>query len=109
MKLTLKNIALIFISLILVNCAGNSVSMKRDSYKEGCDAEMKVLKSFGDTIRIEHSPAEYDKALNLSKVYCAERKKLSNKNQSNCDGCCRTTYICKGDLKTDKSTTKKKN
>ena len=74
MKLTLKNIALIFISLILVNCAGNSVSMKRDSYKEGCDAEMKILKSFGDTIRIEHSPAEYDKALNYLKFIVQKEK-----------------------------------
>ena len=101
MKLIFKNIALIFISLILANCAANSTSMQRDDYKTGCNAEMKILRSFGDTIRIEHSPTEYDKALDLSKVYCAERKKLSNKNQSNCDGCCRTTYICKGDLKTD--------
>ena len=101
MKLTLKNIVLIFISLILVSCAGHSTSMKRDSYKAECDNEIKIIKSFGDTVRIEHSPAEYDKALELSRVYCAERKKLSSKNQSNCDGCCRTTYICKGDLETD--------
>ena len=72
--------------------------MKSDSYKAGCEEKVKILKSYGDTIRIEHSPGDYDEALGLSKSYCAERKKLITKNQSNCDGCCRTTFICKGEL-----------
>ena len=99
MKTIIRNIILLFITLILASCAANSATtMKKDSYKSGCEAEVKILKSFGDTIRIEHSPADYDQALSLSKDYCAEREKLSTKNQSNCDGCCRTTYICKGEL-----------
>ena len=53
--------------------------MQRDDYKTGCNAEMKILRSFGDTIRIEHSPNEYDKALDLSKVYCAEEKNYQTK------------------------------
>ena len=99
MKLVLRNIILFFISVMLANCAAKGATkMKNDSYKAGCESEVKILKSYGDTLRIEHSPKDYDKAMSLSKSYCAERKKLSNKNQSNCDGCCRTTYICKGEL-----------
>ena len=99
MNIIFRNIVLFFITLVLANCAAKSATqMKSDSYKAGCKAEVKVLKSYGDTIRIEHSPADYEQALNISKSYCAERKKLTTKNQSNCDGCCRTTYICKGEL-----------
>ena len=99
MSIVVKNIILVFVAIILANCAANSATgMKQDSYKAGCEAEVKVLRSYGDTIRIEHSPADYEKALGLSISYCAERKKLTTKNQSNCDGCCRTTYICKGEL-----------
>lgn len=99
MRLVVKNLILVFVAIILANCAAKSAtSMKQDSYKAGCEAEVKVLKSYGDTIRIEHSPADYDQALGLAKSYCVERKKLTTKNQSNCDGCCRTTYICKGEL-----------
>ena len=99
MNITFRNIILFFIILILANCAAkSSTPMKSDAYKAGCAEEVKILKSYGDTIRIEHSPADYDEALGLSKSYCAERKKLSTKNQSNCEGCCRTTYICKGEL-----------
>ena len=99
MRLVVKNIILVFVAIILANCAANSATrMKQDSYKAGCEVEVKILKSYGDTIRIEHSPADYEQALGISKSYCAERKKLTTKNQSNCDGCCRTTYICKGEL-----------
>ena len=99
MKTASNIIFLFFITFMLANCAANSAtSMKQDAYKAGCEAEVKILKSFGDTIRIEHGPADYNQALSLSKSYCAERKKLTTKNQSNCDGCCRTTYICKGEL-----------
>ena len=95
----LKILTFIIISILLSNCATkSSTNMKNDSYKAGCEAEVKILKSYGDTIRIEHSPADYEQALGISKSYCAERKKLTTKNQSNCDGCCRTTYICKGEL-----------
>ena len=100
MNIIIRNLVFIFISVILANCAAKgATSLKNDSYKAGCEAEVKVLRSYGDKIRIEHSPADYDKALELSNTYCAERNKISNKNQSNCDGCCRTTYICKGELK----------
>ena len=102
MRLIVKNIILVFVAIILANCAANSATrMKKDSYKAGCEAEVKILKSYGDTIRIEHSPADYEQALGISKSYCAERKKLTTKNQSNCDGCCRTTYICKGEITTE--------
>ena len=98
MNIIYRNIVLVFIALVLANCAAKSAtSMKSDAYKAGCEEEVKILKSYGDTVRIEHSPAGYDEALGLSKSYCAKRKKLSTKNQSNCDGCCRTTYICKGE------------
>ena len=99
MNIILRSIVLFFITLVLANCAAKSATqMKSDSYKAGCEEEVKILKSYGDTVRIEHSPADYDDALGLSKSYCAERKKLTTKNQSNCDGCCRTTFICKGEL-----------
>ena len=102
MRLIVKNIILVFVAIILANCAANSATgMKQDSYKAGCESEVKILKSYGDTIRIEHSPADYEQALGISKSYCAERKKLTTKNQSNCDGCCRTTYICKGEITTE--------
>ena len=102
MNVVSKIIFLLFITFMLVNCAANSATgMKQDSYKAGCESEVKILKSYGDTIRIEHSPADYEQALGISKSYCAERKKLTTKNQSNCDGCCRTTYICKGEITTE--------
>tara|TARA_B100001248_G_C27369292_1_gene450801 strand:- start:759 stop:1076 length:318 start_codon:yes stop_codon:yes gene_type:complete len=102
MNIIFRNIVLFFITLVLANCAAKSATtMKTDSYKAGCEVGLKILKSYGDTLRIEHSPDEYEKAMSLSKSYCEERKKLSTKNQSNCDGCCRTTYICKGELKID--------
>tara|TARA_B100000575_G_C22928405_1_gene538147 strand:+ start:213 stop:530 length:318 start_codon:yes stop_codon:yes gene_type:complete len=99
MKSLFKGLGVIVLSIILSNCSTkSSINMKSDSYKAGCEAEVKILKSYGDTLRIEHSPADYEEAMNISKGYCAERKKLSTKNQSSCDGCCRTTYICKGKL-----------
>ena len=102
MNIIFRNIVLVFITLVLANCAAKSAtSMKSDAYKAGCEEEVKILKSYGDTVRIEHSPADYDEALVLARSYCAVREKLTTKNQSNCDGCCRTTYICKGELVTE--------
>ena len=55
---------------------------EKDSYKAGCEAS-KNFKILWRQIRIEHSPADYEQALGISKSYCAERKKLTTKNQSN--------------------------
>ena len=79
-------------------CMNCHTQIKKDSYKSGCEEETKILRSYGDTLRIEHAPNDSEKALMISQEYCAKRAKLSNINQSNCDGCCRTTYICKGNL-----------
>ena len=99
MKNILHKILILLTVTFLANCATKTTTqIKKDSYKSGCEEETKILRSYGDTLRIEHAPNDSEKALMISQEYCAKRAKLSNINQSNCDGCCRTTYICKGTL-----------
>ena len=53
MNIIFRNIVLFFITLVLANCVAKSATqMKSDAYKAGCEAEVKILKSYGDTIRI---------------------------------------------------------
>ena len=99
MRYILYKILILLIVTFLANCASKTTTqIKKDSYKAGCEVETKILRSYGDTLRIEHAPNNSEEALMISQEYCAKRRKLSNINQSNCDGCCRTTYICKGNL-----------
>jgi len=65
-------------------------------YDKVCDVETRILKSYGDTVRIEYEPTRMKSADNMASEYClSNRNKISTKNEVSCDGCCRATYLCK--------------
>ena len=62
----------------------------------GIPSETKILKTYGDTLRIEYEPQNINAAENMASEYClSTRSKVSTKNEVSCDGCCRATFICK--------------
>lgn len=87
----------LLITFFFYGCA--SIGQKNSppaKYSSDCQVNVQILKSFGDTIRIEYNPSNMAKADKFASDYCLiERKKNSSKNQVNCDGCCTATYICK--------------
>ena len=87
------------VSLILLfGCATNSIDSSGDNlrYDKECDVETRILKSYGDTVRIEYEPQNMSAANSMASEYClSSRSKVSTKNEVSCDGCCRATYICK--------------
>ena len=87
------------VSLIfLYGCATNNIDSSGGNlkYDKVCDVETRILKSYGDTARIEYKPTNMKEADNMALEYCITyRNKVSTKNEVSCDGCCRATYICK--------------
>ena len=87
------------VSLIfLYGCATNNIDSSGGNlkYDKVCDVETRILKSYGDTVRIEYEPTKINEADNMASEYCVtNRNKVSTKNEVSCDGCCRATFICK--------------
>tara|TARA_Y100000813_G_C23927114_1_gene241679 strand:- start:260 stop:520 length:261 start_codon:yes stop_codon:yes gene_type:complete len=84
------------LTLIFSGCASVNNDSVPISYSEECSKDIEIIQSYGDTLRIEYHPKNKIQADQLGSNYCLnERKKISSKNQVNCDGCCRATYICK--------------
>lgn len=87
------------VSLILLcGCATNNIDSSGGNlkYDKVCDVETRILKSYGDTLRIEYEPQNINAAENMASEYClSTRSKVSTKNEVSCDGCCRATFVCK--------------
>ena len=87
------------VSLILLcGCATNNIDSSGGNlkYDKVCDVETRILKSYGDTVRVEYEPQKMIAADNMASEYClSTRSKVSTKNEVSCDGCSRATYICK--------------
>ena len=87
------------VSLIfLYGCATNNIDSSGGNlkYDKVCDVETRILKSYGDTVRIEYEPTKINAANDMASEYCITyRNKVSTKNEVSCDGCCRATFICK--------------
>ena len=67
MKNILHKILILLTVTFLANCATKTTTqIKKDSYKSGCEEETKILRSYGDTLRIEHAPNDSEKALNAA-------------------------------------------
>ena len=87
---------LFFSMVIFSGCASVNTNSVPDSYSEKCDVDVEIIQSYGDTLRIEYKPSKNIVANEFASSYCLnERQKTSTKNQVQCDGCCRATYICK--------------
>ncbi|MBD23061.1 MAG: hypothetical protein CL572_05310 [Alphaproteobacteria bacterium] len=93
----LKTLSITFL-IFLYSCATNNIDSSGGNlkYDKACDVETRILKSYGDTVRIEYEPTKSNSADNMASEYCLiNRNKISTKNQVSCDGCCRATYLCK--------------
>ena len=88
---------IVFFFLFFSGCASVQQSGSPPAkYTLKCKKNVEILRSYGDTIRIEYEPSKMQKADKFAKDYCLiERQKVSVKNQVSCDGCCKATYICK--------------
>tara|TARA_B100000989_G_scaffold265288_1_gene218102 strand:- start:634 stop:927 length:294 start_codon:yes stop_codon:yes gene_type:complete len=88
---------LVVLLFFLPGCASvHKSNLPPDEYFTECSKDVEILRSYGDTIRIEYEPSRMLKADKYAEDYCLfERKKNSIKNQVSCDGCCKATYICK--------------
>lgn len=88
---------LLFFVLFVSGCVSTEQTKAPPSeYSSECNIKVEILKSYGDTIRIEYEPSEMRKADKFANDYCLiERQKSSVKNQVSCDGCCKATYLCK--------------
>lgn len=86
------NIAVLCICFIFMSCSTADNNIK---YVGDCERETKILKIYGDTIRIEYNFSEKTEALRTAEKYCKDRNKIAHENQLNCDGCCRVTFLCK--------------
>lgn len=101
----MKNLVQKFFRLFFVvsifflhSCATNDIDNSGSNlkYDKVCDVETRILKSYGDTVRIEYEPTRMVSADNMASEYClSTRNKVSTKNEVSCDGCCRATYLCK--------------
>ena len=92
-----KTLNIIFL-ILLYSCATNDIDGRGGNlkYDKVCDVETRILKSYGDTVRIEYEPTKMMSADNMASEYCITyRNKTSTKNEVSCDGCCRATFICK--------------
>tara|TARA_Y100000766_G_scaffold176924_1_gene151921 strand:+ start:59 stop:376 length:318 start_codon:yes stop_codon:yes gene_type:complete len=84
--------------ILLCGCATNNIDSSGGNlrYDKECDVETRILKSYGDTVRIEYEAQNMSAADSMASEYClSSRSKVSTKNEVSCDGCCRATYICK--------------
>lgn len=89
-------IKLIILIIFISGCTSVKDSDVPTSYSEECDIDVQIIQSYGDTIRIEYDPENKQTAEKFAINYCLnERQKSAKKNQVNCEGCCRATYICK--------------
>ena len=101
MKIFLHNsfkILNVCLLILLYSCATNDIDGTGSNlkYDKVCDVETRILKSYGDTVRIEYEPTKMMSADNMASEYCITyRNKVSTKNEVSCDGCCRATFICK--------------
>ena len=86
------NIFALSICFIIMGCSTTDNDIK---YVGDCERETKILKIYGDTIRIEHNFSDKTEALRTAEKYCKDRNKIAHENQLNCDGCCRVTFLCK--------------
>ncbi len=88
---------LIVFLFFLSGCATvQQTSSPPAEYASECKKKVEILRSYGDTIRIEYEPSKMQKADKNAEDYCLiERQKVAIKNQVSCDGCCKATYICK--------------
>ncbi|MBS91794.1 MAG: hypothetical protein CMM95_01895 [Rickettsiales bacterium] len=92
----LNTFILFSLLILIISCASKQDSGTTLNYVKDCDIETRILKSYGDTIRIEYKPSGMDAADNMALDYCLEnRGKISTKNEVSCEGCCKATYICK--------------
>ena len=67
-----------FLLMFLISCASNKNSGETLNYVNDCDIETRILRSYGDTIRIEYQPSGMDLADNMALDYCLEnRNKIS--------------------------------
>ena len=86
------------ILVFIYGCTTNNIDSSGGNlkYDKVCEVETRILKSYGDTVRIEYRPTNINDADNMASEYCvSSRKKISTKNEVSCDGCCRATYLCK--------------
>ena len=72
--------------------SNSRLNSSSSNYDKVCDVETRILKSYGDTVRIEYEPTKMNEADNMASEYCVtNRNKVSTKNEVSCDGCCRAT------------------
>jgi len=84
---------LIFLSfLFLTGCAKNTTL---ETSMEECNSSVETIQSYGDTIRLKYNIENESVANRIAGEWCTSRKKFVEKNTTNCDGCCLSTYICK--------------
>jgi len=60
-----------------------------------CNSSVEAVQSYGDTIRLKYKIENENDANRIAGEWCASRNKFVEKNTTNCDGCCLSTYICK--------------
>lgn len=91
-----KNIRYTFlvIMFLTLSCATSNQDKK---YLSNCDSKTGILKTYGDTIRIEYNLKNKEEVDQIANEYCKKRSKVAKENQVACDGCCRVTFICKSD------------
>lgn len=91
-----KNIRYIFLVIMFftLSCTTSNQDKK---YLSDCDSETGILKTYGDTIRIEYNLKNKEEVDQIANEYCKKRSKVAKENQVACDGCCRVTFICKLD------------
>ena len=79
---------------LTLSCATSNQDKK---YLSDCKSETGILKTYGDTIRIEYNLKNKEEVDQIANEYCKKRSKVAKENQVACDGCCRVTFICKLD------------
>ena len=91
-----KNIRYTFLLIMFftLSCATSNQDKK---YLSDCDSKTGILKTYGDTIRIEYNLKNKEEVDQIANEYCKKRSKVAKENQVACDGCCRVTFICKLD------------
>ena len=91
---------LMFILLFLVSCSSSEDELAKDKNvledKIGeCDKEVKIIKAYGDDIRIRYALGQESEADEVAREWCDVNGKVSVKGVVSCQGCCYTSYMCK--------------
>ena len=79
----MKNLVQKFIRLFVVvsifflhSCTTNDIDSSGSNlkYDKVCDVETRILKSYGDTVRIEYEPTRMVSADNMASEYCLHKE-----------------------------------